>query len=218
VVYKGRKEDEQAHAYAEADFEDAHSGFITHFQRVFEGRDVGGFVLDLGCGPGDIAIRFARAYPRSIVHGVDGSAPMLRYGARRLAKEGDVAARIELIHGMLPGASLPRKTYDTVISNSLLHHLPDASILWDAVRDHAKRGAPVFVMDLARPDSVETARALVEEYARDEPEVLQRDFYNSLLAAFEVDEIRAQLEDVKLGMFSVETISDRHVVIAGVAP
>jgi hypothetical protein len=52
-------------------------------------------------------------------------------------------------------------------------------------------GAPVLVMDLMRPASPAAAEALVEQYAAGEPEVLRRDFYNSLLAAFEPGEVRA---------------------------
>jgi ubiquinone/menaquinone biosynthesis C-methylase UbiE len=212
------EDEEQARAYAYADFEAAHSGFISCFQNTFKGRSVGRFVLDLGCGPADISIRFARAHPACIVHGVDGSKAMLRYGNERLSKETDIRDRVELVYGMLPGASLPRTEYDAVISNSLLHHLPEPKILWTSVRAYAAPGSMVFIMDLVRPPSVEEATALVEAYAGAEPEVHQRDFYNSLLAAFEIGEIRDQLLDAGLDRFSVEQISDRHVVIAGDAP
>jgi ubiquinone/menaquinone biosynthesis C-methylase UbiE len=208
----------QARAYAQADFESGHAQFVEHFRRIFGKEDVGSYALDLGCGPGDISIRFARANPSCTVHGVDGSEAMLRWGRKLLEAAPDVSDRIELIRGMLPGARLPRKSYDTVISNSLLHHLPDAQILWRSVRSCATRGARVFIMDLVRPASVAVAKELVEAYARDEPEILRKDFYNSLLAAFEPDEVRSQLEEAGLASFKVEAITDRHMVIAGRAP
>jgi ubiquinone/menaquinone biosynthesis C-methylase UbiE len=211
-------DDAQARAYAEGDFEEAHAGFIEHFRRVFGKKDVGSFALDLGCGPGDITIRFARANPTCTVHGVDGSSAMLRAGEALLDAASDVRARVNLIHGLLPGARLPRPKYETIISNSLLHHLPDAQILWNAVRRYAQRGARVFVMDLARPPSVDVAKRLVDAHAGNEPEVLRRDFYNSLLAAFEPDEVRMQLEEAGLEGFSVEPITNRHQIITGRAP
>ncbi|MCP4716998.1 MAG: class I SAM-dependent methyltransferase, partial [Deltaproteobacteria bacterium] len=54
---------EQARAYAEADFDEPHSMFIDLFRERFRERECEGYVLDLGCGPGDITFRFARAYP-----------------------------------------------------------------------------------------------------------------------------------------------------------
>src|SRR5687767_12934588 len=83
----------QARAYAEADFEEAHSQFTAVFQERFPEIEVTGCVLDMGCGPGDIARRFARAYPRCTVHGVDGSEAMLREGARILASEPELQNR-----------------------------------------------------------------------------------------------------------------------------
>jgi len=102
-----------------------------------------------------------------------------------------------------------------VVSNSLLHHLHDPAGLWRMIRARGAAGAAVVVMDLMRPASESAARALVEAYAADEPEVLRRDFYNSLLAAFEPGEVRQQLAAAGLGHFSVTEASDRHLVVRG---
>jgi hypothetical protein len=66
-----------------------------------------------------------------------------------------------------------------------------------------------------RPASEAAAQALVDTYATAEPEVLRRDFFNSLLAAFEPGEVREQLQEAGLGHFSVEEASDRHLVVRG---
>lgn len=207
-------DDEQALAYAKADFSEPHSRFLRLFQETF-GDGVRGYVLDLGCGPGDIAFRFARAYPDCIVQGLDGAEAMLRHGRSILQEAGDIRDRVELIHGLLPGAALPRAGYDVVISNSLLHHLPDPFVLWEAVKRYAAPGAPIFVMDLMRPASKEEALRLVEAYSGEEPEVLKRDFYNSLLAAFEPGEVKIQLRASGLGYLGVTQVSDRHLLVSG---
>ncbi len=206
--------DEQAAAYAHADFEQPHSMYILKFREAFPDEDPTGYVLDLGCGPADITIRFAKAFPGCAVHGVDGAAQMLKYG--RIAVEAaGLGQRIQLIHGYLPGAALPRKAYDALISNSLLHHLRDAMVLWQTVRATAKVGAPLFIMDLMRPDSVDRARELMEAYADGEPEVLKQDFFNSLLAAYTVDEVRRQLAQAGLDHLDVRAASDRHLIVSG---
>ncbi|MCF6156204.1 MAG: class I SAM-dependent methyltransferase [Candidatus Brocadia sp.] len=209
------EEEGQVRAYAEADFEDAHSRFIALFQDMFGHKGINGYVLDLGCGHGDITIRFARAYPGCIVHGVDGSEAMIRYGKGLLREARDIHDRVKLIHGRLPEAVLPITKYDIVISNSLLHHLPNPRVLYQVIQRYANSGAPVFIMDLKRPQTVVEARALMETYVANEPEILRRDFYNSLLAAFEAEEIHEQLRETKLKHVSVKVVSDRHVIIAG---
>ena len=212
------EEEDQARAYASADFSEAHNTFVSKLRDSFTDVDMGEYVLDLGCGPGDVSIRFARAYASCIVHGVDGSAVMLKYGEGLLEAAPDVRDRVELVQGMLPGAILPRDEYDSVISNSLLHHLPDPQALWNSVTKYGRPGAPVFVMDLTRPASRQEARNLVETYSRDEPAVLHRDFFNSLMASFTIDEISEQLDSANLSMLAIEKISDRHVVISGRKP
>lgn len=205
----------QAAAYAEADFEEPNSHFVELFAQRVGALPAGAAVLDLGCGPADITLRIARAWPALDVHGLDGSAAMLAFGQQVLDSEPALATRVQLVQGLVPDAHLPRARYDAVVSNSLLHHLHDPSGLWRMIRDRAAPGGAVLVMDLMRPSSVDAARQLVDAYADGEPEVLRRDFFNSLLAAFEPEEVRQQLEAAGLGGLRVEPTSDRHLVVWG---
>lgn len=207
-------EDEQARAYALADFAEPHDRFVELFREAFPDEAITGQVLDLGCGPADVTQRFARAFPDCRIDGVDGAERMLHYGQMILAQAG-LNTRVRLIHGYLPGAPLPHAHYDAVISNSLLHHLQNPMVLWDAIQAHAKPGAPVFVMDLMRPASREEALALKERYAAGEPEVLQRDFFHSLLAAYRVEEVAEQLAQAGLAHLTVRAVSDRHLTVSG---
>jgi SAM-dependent methyltransferase len=175
-------------------------------------------VLDLGCGPGDIVLRLATRRTGLTVHGIDGSAAMLHFASERLHEAPGLGGRVQFIEGVLPGASLPLPGYDAVISNSLLHHLHDPGVFWRAVCEAGKPGAAVLVMDLFRPASQAAARGIVEQYAAGEPEILQQDFFASLCAAFEADEIRAQLRAHGLEALSVRTVSDRHLLVTGRLP
>jgi ubiquinone/menaquinone biosynthesis C-methylase UbiE len=206
-------EDDHARAYAEADFEEPHARCLELIIESFPGLPERGVAVDLGCGPGDIAMRFARAFPRWEVDGVDGAAAMLRYGQEALMRR-DLADRVRLVAAYLPRDPLPRPAYDFVFSNSLLHHLADPRDLWRTVRRAAKPGAPVFVMDLMRPESREAARRLVDEHSRGEPELLRRDFFHSLLAAYRPDEVERQLAAEELPL-EVAVVSDRHWVARG---
>src|SRR3569832_2842370 len=190
-------DDAQARAYAEVVYEDAHARFIALLRERFADVVITGTVWDLGCGPADITVRFARAYPRCAVHVGDGAAAMLSYGRRRVVQEG-LQSRIMLVHGYLPDALLPCMQYDAVISNSLVHHLRDPAALWRTLRACVRADAPVFVMDLLRPEGRAEAEALVEQYAANEPAILRHDFLHSLLAAYRLDEVATQMRDAAL--------------------
>ncbi|HEX9802680.1 MAG TPA: class I SAM-dependent methyltransferase [Gammaproteobacteria bacterium] len=205
---------EQARAYALADFEEPHSRFIALFRERFPEQEMEGVVLDLGCGPGDVTRRFANAYPACRIHAIEGAESMLMF-ARQMIDFERLHERVRLFKRLLPTDSLPKAQYDAVICNSLLHHLDDPMVLWRSVRQFAKPGAAVFVMDLMRPDSAAEAEAMRRRYAENEPLVLQQDFYNSLLAAYTPEEVAAQLREAGLEHLLVETVGDRHLVISG---
>jgi len=207
---------EQARAYAGADFSEPHQAFIERFAQCFP-RHCPRRVLDLGCGAADITIRFARAHPGCDLTGVDGAPAMLALAQEAVTRAG-LADRIQLREVRLPDKTFAQHVFDTVISNSLLHHLADPQVLWHTVADCAEPGAAVFIMDLRRPDAREQAGRLVQEYSGNEPEVLRRDFFNSLLAAYRPEEIAAQLARVNLSCLQVEAVGDRHVVVHGHLP
>jgi len=205
---------EQARAYAAADFSEPHDLFVRLFREHFPDREIEGLVLDLGCGPADISIRFARTFPGCRILGVDGARAMLDEGLRAVAAAG-LGERIRLLEGYLPGAELPAVEYAAVISNSLLHHMRDPADFWGTVAAVAATGTPVCVMDLLRPDSAAAAEALVEAHAGDAPPVLRHDFHRSLLAAYRPDEVQEQLRAAGLAHLSARPVSDRHWLVAG---
>ena len=206
--------EEQARAYAEADFAEPHDRFVACLRESLPDLPAGGAALDLGCGPADVTMRFARAFAGWSIDGLDASAPMLRLGRAAVEKNG-LAARISLVQAYLPRADAPRAAYDLVFSNSLLHHLRDPMALWECVCRWAPRGGPVFIMDLARPPSPDVARDIVERYSGGEPEVLRRDFFQSLLAAYRPAEVEAQLAAAGLAHLVVREVDDRHLTVHG---
>ena len=203
----------QVQAYAQADFSESNEHFLQNLKALIGVSGFEGYALDLGCGPGDISCRFTKAYPSARVDALDGSRAMLDYAESIMPSE--LSTRVRFIHGKLPTVSLPRSRYDLIFSNSLLHHLPEPQALWHFVKRYADNGASIAVMDLYRPQSVRQAKEIVERYAATEPEILQRDFYHSLLAAFTPEEIEEQLREAGLN-FEAKRISDRHVFISGI--
>ncbi|NJK41840.1 MAG: class I SAM-dependent methyltransferase [Acaryochloridaceae cyanobacterium SU_2_1] len=208
----------QAQAYAQADFAEPHQRFIEILQSSLATLPQEGIALDLGCGAADISIRFAEAHPGWQVEAWDGSAAMLRYGHQALEQK-KLQHQVTLRQVYLPSpdysSEIPQLNYPLIFSNSLLHHLADPAVLWTEIKKQAAPQGFVFVMDLLRPEDQVQAAALTDRYASEEPSILQRDFFNSLLAAYQIDEVQAQLQAAQLSDLAAQIISDRHFIVWG---
>src|SRR5687768_10179600 len=111
---------EQTAAYAGADFAQENQGFVDRFAGYFPDFS-DGRVLDVGCGPADIPIRFARRYPACRIIGVDASAPMIRLGEQAVAQAGladRVMLRCERFEAV-GGANV----FDVAFADSLMQHV-----------------------------------------------------------------------------------------------
>ena len=205
-------DERQSIAYAKADFSSSNQLFVDGLIDEFPQRLR--TAVDIGCGPGDVMIRLARARPDLHITAIDASAPMITLARDAVMKNG-LSDRIELILGYVPSVALKAHSFDAVLSKDLLHHVPDPSVLWREVARLARPGAVVYVMDLLRPPTHEEARRIVDRVAAREDPILREDFYNSLCAAFTLDELREQVAAAGLAL-EVRQTSDRHALISGV--
>jgi len=204
-------DEQQAIAYAQADFSSSNQMFVDGLVDACGPKLR--VVLDIGCGPGDIPIRLAQAKASVYVIAVDASEAMVRLASDAIERAG-LERRVRIIEGRIPGLEVRRGGFDTIISKDLLHHLPDPMVLWEEVKRLGRAGTAVYVMDLFRPDTEQAAKAIVESVSAGEPEIVKRDFYHSLLAAFTPDEVRNQLHEAGLG-FEVEVLTERHMCVRG---
>ncbi len=200
-------------AYAQADFSEPNGRFLQLLEECVPEAQCNGRVLDLGCGPGDIPLGLRKRYSQARCDALEDSRAMLDQAEAALANWPSLAARCREIHAVLPSEALPKAAYDPVISNSLLHHLADPQVLWQTVGEGAKPGAWVRVMEFMRPPSAQRVEALVAN-AAEEPEILQRDFRNSLFAAFELQEGAAQVQEAGSPL-EVGRVSNHHLAIWG---
>src|ERR1700761_3453523 len=84
----------EAAAYARADFSDSNQAYVVDVVSSFKDRLAN--VVDLGCGPGDIAIRLSRAAVTARIVGVDGSAAMLAI-ARAALRSAELDSRVRFM-------------------------------------------------------------------------------------------------------------------------
>src|SRR5579863_6769307 len=209
---------EQALAYAKADFSTTHGARVDMFRGLMPRLNLGGPVLDLGCGAGDVLLRFARAFPEAHFVGIDGSRPMLALAQAAIDAEPALRDRVRVRYGIIPQCQLPQEPWRLIMSHSLLHQLHQPQVLWQTLADcadSADNGCAVFVADLRRPASELEARRMVQSLSKDEPEILQRDFFNSLCAAFTPGEVRAQLAAAGLTQLKVDAQDPFHLSISG---
>ena len=208
----------QALAYAAADFSAGDRAVVERFAALSTPRP-GDALLDLGCGPGNISFCLAEQFPQVRVLGVDGAAAMLQIARARLDRAPGRWPVLAFSHGLLGPAGLaprPPDRFMGLISNSLLHHLHEPGVLWDALPLLAAPGAAVLVRDLRRPASPEAVQALLRQHLADAPPVLQRDYVASLHAAFSVDEVRQQLVVAGLAdQLQVAELDDRYLEVWG---
>lgn len=198
-------------AYAQADFEEVNSQFVGEVVKTL-GLHLG-LVADIGCGPADIAVRLAGLMPKNTIIGVDASAEMLSHGRQLVDSTG--FSNVKLVQGYIPGLPF-RAVFDTIVSNATVHQLPSARAFWEEIVRIARFRTSIYVKDLLRPASPDDARSIVDAYAANEPEVHREDFFNSLCAAFTIDEVRQHLEEAGLGNYlTVRQVSDRHWVVSG---
>src|SRR6476661_6427162 len=93
-------DDAQARAYAGADFDAPHTVCMEQLQERCA-LPLRGRALDLGCGPGDITLRLARALPGWQVDALDGSQPMLDL-ALAAAQRAGLDSRVRFYRAILP--------------------------------------------------------------------------------------------------------------------
>ncbi len=197
---------EEARDYDAMDHAEVNRLFVADWLR---GGSTSGEILDLGTGTAQIPIELCRQDPAAQVLGIDLAQHMLDLAEKNIRRAGlQTRIRIERIDGKrLPYAD---GRFAAVISNSIVHHIPEPlHALAEAVRVTAD-GGRLFVRDLLRPADDDAVRRLVDTYAAGANRHQRQMFDDSLRAALDLDEIRALV--VRLG-FAAETVqqtSDRH--------
>jgi len=218
----------EAQEYNDMDHSVVNQRFVEELFRFARDQDaVGadgeidlGDVLDLGTGTALIPIELCRQDHECRVMAVDLAVSMLEL-ARYNVEAGGMIERITLAQVDAKKMGYDRGAFDVVISNSIIHHIPQPlSCLREMVRVVAEDGL-LFIRDLMRPEDTETLEELVVAYAGKESEYSQKLFRDSLHAALSLDEIRELVASLGFEPDSVKATSDRHwtwtaVKLAGV--
>jgi trans-aconitate 2-methyltransferase len=114
-------------------------------------------VVDLGCGAGNLTLKLSRRWPHAVIEALDDSPEMVA-----AAKERGVDATIGDVRNWRP-----QRDTDVVVSNAVLHWVPEHAELLVRWAGQLTRGASLAVQ---MPGNFETpSHAAVRAVARREP-------------------------------------------------
>lgn len=200
----------EALAYEQIDHSEVNRLFVDD---LIAGGEVGPQIMDLGCGPGMIPIEICGRNDEWTVMGIDASIAMLD-AARMQIDFAGMLDRVFLEHADITKLQLfGDEMANTVVSNTVLHHLDDPLPTLQAAVRLVCEGGRVFIRDLARPETVESVEQLVADHTPGQTEFGQQLLRQSLHAAFTLTEIREICSGLGIGHDHVQMTSDRHWTI-----
>ena len=170
-------------------------------------------ILDLGTGTALIPIEICQRVSQLQIIATDLAAEMLMVAQQNIQRAGlDKSILLEHADAKL----LPCKDqgFDGVLSNSLIHHIPEPQSVFTEIKRVIKPGGFLFVRDLLRPDSLAELDRLVSLYAADANPHQRQMFRDSLHAALTLDEVKALLHHCHWPAAAVQQTSDRHWTIS----
>ena len=199
---------EQAYAYANADFSNSNELFLENLFKFCTITDETK-ILDIGCGDGEIPIEIYKK-TKSKITVLDGSSAMLDEFSKKMSANN--IDNIKIIQRRYEDTYLTEKSFDVLISNSVLHHVKSPKQFWEKSFNLVRQQGHIVLMDLFRPSSEHELLAILNKYGGDNP-VLLNDFENSLRAAYTPYEVEGQLSSFPSISSSVKAISDRHFFV-----
>lgn len=207
---EGMESAEEVAAYDAMDHGGVNARFVEDF--LATGADLTA-VADLGTGTALIPIELFRTRPDARITAVDLAPEMLAAASRNIARA-EAEAAITVLLGDAKRTPLPDASQRAVMSNSLVHHVPEPlSFFVDAARLLGPGGV-LFVRDLYRPEDDDAVSRLVALYTEHDTDHQRALFEASLRAALTVTEVRALAAQAGLAGAVVEASSDRHWTLA----
>jgi len=201
---------EDVRQYDAMDHSEVNARFVADFLHL-HGPCRGGELLDAGTGTARIPIALAHADLQARIVALDLAQTMLAQAAINIAAAG-LSHRIRCRRGdaKLLVDDFGERAFEAVISNTIVHHIPDPE---PALRALARLVAPagtLMVRDLARPGSHPELTRLADRYTAAETPAARALFEASLHAALTLDEVRTIINRLGLPPDDVLMTSDRH--------
>ena len=149
----------EAIEYDAMDFTEVNTDFAL--KAIALGPPEQGIVLDAGTGPGRIPVIISQMRSQWQIIAIDAAQSMLEVAAQHV-QQANLQSSISL--ELVDAKSLPYEDghFDMIISNSLVHHLPDPLPFFKELKRVVKSNGGIFIRDLFRPANAEIMNALVD--------------------------------------------------------
>jgi ubiquinone/menaquinone biosynthesis C-methylase UbiE len=197
---------EEAIAYDAMDFTEVNTAFA---QRAIELGSLSGLMLDAGTGTARIPILICQERPQWQIIGIDLAESMLQVGRKNVEQAG-LQQQITLESVDAKQLPYPDAHFDMVISNSLIHHLPDPLPFLKELKRVLKPNGGILIRDLIRPMNEDIMNGLVDSIGTEYDQHQKMLFRDSLHAAFRLDEVNQLVLDADLEGAKLYQSSDRH--------
>lgn len=198
--------DQEAIEYDAMDFTEVNTAFA---ERAIEIGPPSGLILDAGTGTARIPIILCQMRPQWQIIGIDLAQSMLQVGLENVTRA-NLQSQIKLEFVDAKQLPYPDEHFDMVVSNSLIHHLPNPLPFLQELKRVLKPKGAILLRDLIRPASVEILNNIVEIVAADCNSKQKQLFSDSLYAAFTLEEVNELIKQASLEGVIVYQSSDRH--------
>jgi ubiquinone/menaquinone biosynthesis C-methylase UbiE len=169
-------------------------------------------VVDLGTGTARIPILMCQQRPQYLFTAIDLAQSMLIIGHRNV-EEAKLTQRIRLERVDSKRMPYPDLEFDMVISNSLVHHLPEPLSFFQEIKRLIKPDGAILIRDLIRPENDRIVNELVAQFSQDYDDRQQQLFHDSLKAALTLTEVQELLDRAGLAQVKLARSSELHWTI-----
>ena len=197
---------EEARDYDAMDHAAVNRVFVDDFLAAWDGRNP---LLDVGTGTAQIPVELCRRSAEARAVAIDLAEHMLRVGRDNVRRAG-LEDRVELRLCDAKRMPFADGTFAGVLSNSIVHHIPEPALVLAEVVRVVAPGGVLFVRDLLRPADEATLVRLVDQYAAGANDHQRQMFADSLRAALALDEARALVAALGFDGVTVRQTTDRH--------
>ena len=199
---------EEAFEYDSMDHSQVNEVFCNDF---FAARNLtdGVQILDVGTGTAQIPIAMCKRNSGLKITAIDLAESMLTLGNKNI-QTALLEDCITLVQVDSKKMHYSDESFDQVISNSIIHHIPNPLECFKEMIRVTKKDGLLFIRDLLRPDSIAELQNIVNLHAGDATPKQKQLFTDSLHASLSLTEVREMVKLFGFEAFTVIQSSNRH--------
>jgi ubiquinone/menaquinone biosynthesis C-methylase UbiE len=198
--------DIEAYEYDQMDFTEVNTDFALLASKLGKKEAK---VLDIGTGTARIPLILSNLRPQWHITAVDLAESMLKLASQNIEK---ASKSQQITLTLVDGKKMPYDdhSFDVVMSNSLVHHIPNPLDLFKEIDRVVKANGSILIRDLLRPESENDIEEIVKQANLDYNPRQKQLFKDSLHAALTLTEIKKIVSEIGWHHAQVYQSSSRH--------